>query len=134
MTQPSDSVSPSFPACAFLGWARPLLPSVTDWLFEQHAKDGSWDLSNLVLAFPGQHAARRLLEILVLRAAAGTGEAADAAMRRALELAEPEGYVRIFLDEGEPVSRRVREMLDRPGALAPRLADYVRRLISFAQS
>jgi LuxR family maltose regulon positive regulatory protein len=70
----------------------------------------------------------RLLEILVLRAAAGTGEAADAALHRALELAEPEGYVRVFLDEGEPVVGRLRKMLDRPGSLAPRLAEYARRL------
>jgi LuxR family maltose regulon positive regulatory protein len=72
----------------------------------------------------------RLLEILVLRAVAGAGEVADAALRRALELAEPEGYVRIFLDEGEPVIRRLHDMLDHPGALAPRLADYARRLLA----
>jgi LuxR family transcriptional regulator, maltose regulon positive regulatory protein len=76
----------------------------------------------------------RLLEIMVLRAAAGTGPAADEALRRALEIAEPEGYVRIFLDEGEPVACRIRAILDRPDALAPRLADYARRLLSVARS
>jgi LuxR family transcriptional regulator, maltose regulon positive regulatory protein len=72
----------------------------------------------------------RLIEILVLQAIAETGEAAAAALHRALELAEPEGFVRVFLDEGEPVIRRLHEMLDRADALAPRLASYARRLIS----
>jgi LuxR family maltose regulon positive regulatory protein len=74
----------------------------------------------------------RLLEILVLQAAAGTGGSPDAALCRALELGEPEGYVRVFLDEGEPVVGRLRKMLDRPGSLAPRLAGYARRLASLA--
>ena len=74
--------------------------------------------------------AGRLLEILVLRAAAGTGKVSDEALRRALELAEPEGYVRVFLDEGEPVVHRIREMLDRPGALAPGLVNYARHILS----
>jgi LuxR family maltose regulon positive regulatory protein len=70
----------------------------------------------------------RLLEILVLQAASGGGEAAEAALRRALELAEPEGYARIFLDEGEPLARRLRDLLGRPGALSPGPAAYARRL------
>jgi LuxR family maltose regulon positive regulatory protein len=78
--------------------------------------------------------AGRLLEILVLRAAAETGEAYDAALRRALELAQPEGYVRVFLDEGEPLARRLREMLDPPGGLAPDLEDYARHIISLISS
>jgi LuxR family maltose regulon positive regulatory protein len=73
----------------------------------------------------------RLLEILVLRASAGTGKASDEALHRALELAEPEGYLRVFLDEGEPLVQRLREVLDRPGTLDPHLVDYARHLVSF---
>jgi LuxR family maltose regulon positive regulatory protein len=72
----------------------------------------------------------RLVEILVLQAASGSGEAAGAALRRALELAEPEGYVRVFRDEGEPLARRLGGLIERPGSLPPRLAAYARRLIS----
>lgn len=56
----------------------------------------------------------RLIEILALRASAiessGTGERETAmeALAEALGLAEPEGYVRIFIDEGEPIARLLR--------------------------
>jgi LuxR family maltose regulon positive regulatory protein len=73
----------------------------------------------------------RLLEILVLRATAGTKEGSNGVLPRALELAEPEQYLRVFLDEGEPLVFRLRGILDCPGDLTPRLADYVRHLLSF---
>ena len=50
---------------------------------------------------------RRVIESLALEALAlkarGDGQAALAALGRALRLAEPEGYVRVFIDEGEPM-------------------------------
>ncbi len=49
----------------------------------------------------------RVIEILMSRAlalqASGEMDAAVDALKRALELAEPEGYVRLFVDEGEPM-------------------------------
>ena len=49
----------------------------------------------------------RVIEILVLRALAdqmlGDIPAALAALERAMMLAEPEGYVRVFADEGAPM-------------------------------
>ena len=49
-----------------------------------------------------------VIEILVLQALSlqsrGDTAAALAALRRALTLAEPEGYVRIFVDEGAPMT------------------------------
>ncbi len=52
---------------------------------------------------------RRVIEVLVLQAIAlqqmGETEAAKQAFARALELAEPEGYMRTFLDEGQPVAQ-----------------------------
>jgi LuxR family maltose regulon positive regulatory protein len=51
----------------------------------------------------------RLIRVLVLQAAAllrlGDEEGAMADISRALELAEPGGYVRVFLDQGEPMAR-----------------------------
>ena len=48
-----------------------------------------------------------VIEILVVQALAlqaqGNVSQALASMERALALAEPEGYVRIFVDEGEPM-------------------------------
>jgi ATP/maltotriose-dependent transcriptional regulator MalT len=54
------------------------------------------------------------------------GEAAQAftTLERALELAEPEGYVRVFIDEGMPMARLLRRMLTRSSA-----SEYVRRLL-----
>ncbi|HSF83452.1 MAG TPA: LuxR C-terminal-related transcriptional regulator [Anaerolineales bacterium] len=52
---------------------------------------------------------RRVIEILALQAIAlqqaGESEAASHTFARALELAEPEGYIRTFLDEGQPMAQ-----------------------------
>jgi len=53
------------------------------------------------------------IEILVLQSlalqAAGQDEAALRSLERALSLAEPEGYVRTFIDEGEPMAMLLRQ-------------------------
>jgi LuxR family maltose regulon positive regulatory protein len=58
------------------------------------------------------------LEILVVlalaRDAAGDTAGALAALGAAAALAEPEGYVRVFLDEGPPMSRLLRAAAKRP--------------------
>ena len=72
----------------------------------------------------------RLLEILALRAVAGPEEAARTALRCALGIAEPEGYVSVFLDEGKPLLARLQDALDHPDTLAPGLAAYARHLLS----
>ncbi len=57
-----------------------------------------------------------VIEILVLRALAlkkrGDPSEALAALERALTLAEPEGYVRVFVDEGEPLAALLSELLN----------------------
>jgi LuxR family maltose regulon positive regulatory protein len=74
---------------------------------------------------------RRLIEVLILQALAhqvrGDSGESLAALGRALSLAEPEGYVRIFVDEGEPM----RVLLSRLTA-DRRLptAAYARQLLS----
>jgi LuxR family maltose regulon positive regulatory protein len=70
-----------------------------------------------------------LIEMLVLRALAlqvrGDLPQALSFLERALTLAEPEGYLRVFLDEGAPMA----DLLRRAGSngIAPR---YVSRLLS----
>jgi LuxR family maltose regulon positive regulatory protein len=70
----------------------------------------------------------RAIEILCLRSLAlrarGDDEEALSALARALALAEPEGYVRTFLDEGLPMGKLLREMAARGIAV-----DYVSRLL-----
>jgi LuxR family maltose regulon positive regulatory protein len=51
----------------------------------------------------------RIIEILILKALACQGKKdmsqALAALERAVSLAQPEGYARVFLDEGEPLAK-----------------------------
>ncbi len=54
----------------------------------------------------------------------GDPEQALATLEHALELAEPEGYVRVFADEGAPMARLLRRLLTRSSA-----SEYVRRLL-----
>jgi LuxR family maltose regulon positive regulatory protein len=58
-----------------------------------------------------------IIEILLLQAlvyqARGGLPAALVPLERALKLAEPEGYIRIFLDEGEPMAELLREAARR---------------------
>jgi LuxR family maltose regulon positive regulatory protein len=73
----------------------------------------------------------RVLEILLLEALAlqrsGQPEAARQAFTGCLELAEPQGYVRLFLDEGGPLQSLLGQWL---GHAAPgRLREYAARLL-----
>ena len=72
---------------------------------------------------------RSVIEISILQAlanrAAGGGAAALAALERALTLGEPEGYVRLFVDEGEPIASLLRAALKRGVAPA-----YTRTLLA----
>jgi LuxR family maltose regulon positive regulatory protein len=68
-----------------------------------------------------------VIEILVLQALAhhaqGNIPPALESLKRALALAEPEGYVRIFVDEGQPMPALLREAAKQ--GIAP---NYVRKL------
>jgi LuxR family maltose regulon positive regulatory protein len=69
-----------------------------------------------------------LIEILVLQALAHEAQdKIDTALKnleRALELAEPEGFVRIFVDEGEPMKHLLSEAITHGG-----MPDYVSKLL-----
>ncbi|HEY5474587.1 MAG TPA: hypothetical protein VIK32_15540, partial [Candidatus Limnocylindrales bacterium] len=70
-----------------------------------------------------------VIEILAMQALAhealGETSLALAPLERALSLAEPEGYVRVFVDEGPPMVRLLQEAASR--AIAP---DSARRLLA----
>ena len=85
-------------------------------------------LERLLLAAEEGERTGRVIEILVLRALAhqalGDIPAALAALERALTSAEPEGYVRVFVDEGQPMTS-----LLRASAKQGIRRDYARRLL-----
>jgi LuxR family maltose regulon positive regulatory protein len=65
-----------------------------------------------------------VLQALVLQEQ-GKGEQALAVLQRAISLAEPEGYVRVFIGEGAPMG----ELLRKAAARGIKL-DYVARLLT----
>jgi len=67
------------------------------------------------------------IEILQTLAQGALGDAQQALnhLQRALSLAEPEGYIRLFVDEGTPMAKLLRQAASR--GIAP---DYVRRLLA----
>jgi LuxR family maltose regulon positive regulatory protein len=74
----------------------------------------------------------RVIEILLLQALAlreiGDSKRALLALTKCLTLAEPEGYVRVFLDEGQPMQMLLAQWLAH--ASAGPLRDYAIRLLS----
>ncbi len=137
---------------AVLGWARERGLSVDDDLsylreFEhltlaralvaQHAAERSQPsiraastlLERLLRAAEEGGRTGSVIEILVLQAlsyyAQGDSPAALAALQRAFMLAEPQGYVRILVDEGPPMAALLRVAAKQ--GIAP---SYVRRLLA----
>ena len=88
-------------------------------------------LERLLLSAEAGGRTGRVIEILVLRAlvhqALGDLPAAFGFLDRAVTLAEPEGYVRVFADEGPPMTSLLREAAKQ----GPR-RDYARRLLAAA--
>jgi len=89
-------------------------------------------------------AAERLwiwLEILALQAVAyqaqGNREAAVTLLIQALGLAEPEGFVRVFVDEGEAMysllSAAARQLAQAPGPIQTSLTAYIAKLLGAFQ-
>jgi LuxR family maltose regulon positive regulatory protein len=102
-------------------------------LIAQNKPDEAIDL--LLLLEKIARAARRMgrvIEILILQALAlqqiGDCEQAILVMTKCLALAEPEGYVRLFLDEGQHVQLLLAQWLAHAGLGA--LRDYAVRLLS----
>jgi LuxR family transcriptional regulator, maltose regulon positive regulatory protein len=133
-----------------LGWARETDLSADDdlsylrefehitlarLLLAQRAQDSVHQaarlLERLLLAAEAGDRTGRVIEILVLRALVyqrlGDIPAALAGLERAVTLAEPEGYVRVFADEGPPMAALLRALAKRGTA-----GSYVRRLLAAA--
>ena len=135
-----------------LGWARERGPSVDDDLsylrefehltlarvliarYKSDRTDRSIHeavglLERLLQAAEEGERTGSVIEILVLQALAhearGNPPPALESLERALSLAEPEGYVRIFVDEGEPI-----RILLRHTAAGGIASTYTRRLLS----
>jgi LuxR family maltose regulon positive regulatory protein len=138
-----------------LEWAREIEPTISDplnpsleydhislarvWRKQDRLPEASQLLARLLL--PAEQAGRmgRVIEILALQVTVNLaqGEDADvlASLERALILAEPEGYIRTFVDEGEPMRdvisnwRVVTGRQKNPTAIQARLMAYADRLL-----
>jgi LuxR family transcriptional regulator, maltose regulon positive regulatory protein len=106
------------------------------WLrLAQGRHDASATLAELLPALEAAGWRRYLAEALLAQAllaqAQGDRSAAHAALQRALALAEPENYIRLFVDAGAPVERLLveasGELADSPAQPAP--LGYVTRLL-----
>ena len=109
--------------------ARVLLAGYTAERAERSVQEASRLLERLLRAAEEGQRTGSVIEILVLQALARQARddipAALASLRRALTLAEPEGYVRIFADEGPPMASLLRAAAKQ--AIA---RNYVRRLLA----
>ena len=78
---------------------------------------------------------RKQVELLILQAMAAQGgkdlPRASTRLRAALEIAMGEGYVRVFVDEGEPLRALLAELLQAAGTQdrRPALREYVKLLL-----
>jgi LuxR family maltose regulon positive regulatory protein len=109
--------------------ARVLLARYTAERAERPAQELTRLLERLLRAAEEGQRTGSVIEILVLQALAHQARddipAALASLRRAVTLAEPEGYVRIFADEGPPMASLLRAAAKQGIA-----RDYVRRLLA----
>jgi LuxR family maltose regulon positive regulatory protein len=96
---------------------------------QSNASEATGLLQRLLEAAEAGGRISRVIEILMLQALAlqvqGDTDQAITTLERALTLAEPGGFVRIFMDEGPPMARLLYEALAR--GIAP---DYARRLLA----
>ena len=109
--------------------ARLLLARYRGERAEDSVPEAARLLERLLRAAEEGERAGSVIEILVLRALAhqrhGDIPAALSCLQRAVTLAEPEGYVRVFVDEGPPMAS-----LLRAAAKLQTAGNYVRRLLT----
>jgi LuxR family maltose regulon positive regulatory protein len=109
--------------------ARVLLARYAAERAERPLQEAARLLQRLLRAAEEGQRTGSVIEILVLQALACQARddipAALASLRRAVTLAEPEGYVRIFADEGTPIASLLRAAAKQGIA-----RNYVRRLLA----
>ncbi len=118
-----------------------LLMLIRVYIAEGRYEKALTELGRLYDSAVGSNREKRAVEILGLQAVAldalGRNDEAVEAIRRAIELGEPEGYVRAFVDCGEPMERIMRAAARRGAddqtprertlaAYALRIADIIR--------
>lgn len=142
-------------------WAQEIEPTIGDplnpsleydhislarvWLQQGRLPEARQLLDRLLL--PAEQAGRmgRVIELLALQVTVYLAQKEEAgalaALERALILAEPEGYLRTFLDEGEPMREAMRNWMSDPRKVQElpevqtRLIAYVDKLLeAFAPS
>jgi LuxR family transcriptional regulator, maltose regulon positive regulatory protein len=110
-------------------YARVLLARYAAERAERSVHEATRLLERLLRAAEEGGRTGSVIEILVLQALAHQARndipAALASLQRAVTLAEPEGYVRIFVDEGLPMASLLRAVAKRGIA-----QNYVRRLLA----
>jgi len=104
-------------------------------LITQHRPDEAQPLlARLLLLAESEKRMGNALEILVLQVVAQYACSDEAgAMERlsqALSLAEPEGYIRLFVDEGVPMAHLLVQMRSRPPGDQPYSMDYGEHLLA----
>jgi LuxR family transcriptional regulator, maltose regulon positive regulatory protein len=114
--------------------ARVLLAKHTEDRAERSLHEVTLLLERLLRAAEEGARTGRVIEILVIQALAhqSRGEilAALASLQRALTLSEPEGYVRVFVDEGPPVASLLRAFARTAHGEQKGIAlSYVRQLL-----
>jgi LuxR family maltose regulon positive regulatory protein len=109
--------------------ARLLLAQGTQDRSERTTREATELLERLLAAAEEGHRNGSVIEILVLLALARRARddvaGALASLERAVGLAEPEGYVRVFVDEGPPLAALLKLASKQPNA-----SGYVRRLLA----
>jgi LuxR family maltose regulon positive regulatory protein len=109
--------------------ARMLLGRQAGERAERSVHEAARLLERLLLSAEAGGRTGRVIEILVLRALAhqalGDTQAALASLDRAVTLAEPEGYLRVFADEGLPMTSLLRAAVKQGTG-----RDYARRLLA----
>jgi LuxR family maltose regulon positive regulatory protein len=110
-------------------FARVLLATYLAERDEQSLEEVTRLLERLLRAADEGSRTGSVIEVLVVQALAhqarGDVPAALASLRRALTLSEPEGYVRIFVDEGPPMASLLRAVAKQGNA-----GSYVRQLLA----
>ncbi|MGI8539886.1 MAG: LuxR C-terminal-related transcriptional regulator [Rubrobacteraceae bacterium] len=113
--------------------ARMLIARFDEDHAEHSIREAAELLDRLLEAAKGAGRKGSVIEILALRALAirvrGDMPGALAELDRALALAEPEGYVRIFADEGPPMARLLTEAAERG-----KKPEHARKLLAFLDS
>ncbi len=115
--------------------ARVLLAQTTQDRAERSLRAATQFLDRLLKAAEEGGRTGSVIEIMVLQALAhqslGDIPAAFGSLQRALTVSEPEGYVRVFVDEGPPMASLLREVARvAAGEQKGTAPDYARRLLA----